>query len=211
MPKFRSGYGLAPEWCELEGFDIVELLTGQSHIFERAGQKEKLIVGKGQCRIAVDGNIMVANEGSNLDLDRANVRFEVLEVFSNTTLIRMYGRWGEDTGGSGLSTVSDDHIRSVRGDPVDYPKTTTFDNHYHDCDEYWILFQGRGIAVSEGKLYEVGPGDCVATGAGYHHDFSRVFDPVKLVFFETTMEGQKRRGHLWEHTYGPAQPRTDRV
>ena len=211
MPDFRSGYGLAPAWCELERFDIVELLPGESHTFERAGQKEKLIVGKGRCRIAMDGNIVIADEGANLNLDRASGRFEVLEVYSDATLIRMYGRWGEETGGSGIFTVSDYHIRSVRGDPVDYPKETTFDNHYHDCDEYWILFQGRGIAASEGKLYEVGPGDCVATGAGYHHDFPRVFDPVKGVFFETTMEGQKRRGHLWEHTHGPAQPRTDRV
>ena len=46
-----------------------------------------------------------------------------------------------------------------------------FDCHFHDCDEYWILFAGRGIAVSEGKRYEVASGDCVATGMGHHHDF----------------------------------------
>jgi len=211
MPIFRSGSGGAPEWCELERFDIVDLLPGQSHTFERAGQKEKLIVGKGQCRIAMDGNIVVADEGENLDLDRASGCFEVLEVFSDATLIRMCGRWGEETGGSGISTISSDRGGTDRGDPVEYPKETTFDNHYHDCDEYWILFQGRGIAASEGNLYEVGPGDCLATGAGHHHDLPRVFETVKQVFFETTMEGQKRRGHLWEHTHGPAKPRADRV
>ena len=211
MPVFRSGIGLAPEWCELERFDIVELLPGESHTFERAGEKEKLIVGKGRCRIAMDGKTIAADEGADLDLDGANGRFEVLEVFSEATLIRMYGRWGEETGGCGIFVVSNEDGHPDRGDPVDYPKETGFDNHYHDCDEYWILFQGRGIAASEGKLYEVGPGDCVATGMGHHHDFPRAFEPVKAVFFETTMEGQKRRRHLWDHTHGPAQPRTDRV
>ena len=98
-----------------------------------------------------------------------------------------------------------------RGDPVGYRKQTAFDNHYHDCDEYWILFEGSGVAASEGRLYDVGPGDCVATGMGHHHDFPIVREPVKAVYFETTMEGQRRRGHLWNHTHGAAEPRPERV
>ena len=31
------------------------------------------------------------------------------------------------------------------------------------------------------------------------------------VYFETTMEGEKRRGHLWDHIHGKAQPRAERV
>jgi len=123
----------------------------------------------------------------------------------------MCGRWGDETGGAGIFTVSKADNPSDRGDPIDYPKETNFDNHYHDCDEYWILFEGRGVAVSEGKRYEVGPGDCIVTGMGHHHDFPQVFEPVKAVYFETTIEGKKRRGHLWNHTHGPAEPKKDRV
>jgi len=211
MPVFRSGSGLAPPWCELERFDIVELLPGESYAFERVGQKQKVIVGKGRCRIAVNGVSVTADEGASLDLETSDGQFEVLDVYSDATLISMDGRWGEETGGSGIFTVSSEHSRLDTGDPVDYPKETTFDNHYHDCDEYWILYQGRGIAASEGKQYEVGPGDCVATGSGHHHDFPRVFESVKAVFFETTMQGQKRRSHLWDHSHGPAEPLADRV
>ena len=211
MPVFKSGKGLAPEWCEMESFEIAELSAGETHTFERVGQKEKLIVGKGQCRIALAGQTVTAGEGANLDLNTKDGEFEVLEVFSDTTLIRMCGRWGDETGGSGIFTVETSDVPQNRGDPVDYAKMTSLDNHYHDCDEYWILFEGRGIAVSEGQSYEVGPGDCVATSMGHHHDFPQVFEPVKAVYFETTMEGQKRRGHLWNHTNGPAQPRPDRV
>ena len=94
---------------------------------------------------------------------------------------------------------------------MSYPKTTLFDNHFHDCDEYWILFEGRGVAYSEGRRYEVGVGDCVATGMGHHHDFPEVFEPVRAVYFETDLEGRRRAGHLWEHTHGPAAPQPARV
>jgi mannose-6-phosphate isomerase-like protein (cupin superfamily) len=211
MPVLKHRKDPMPSWCELEHFDIVELPTGATHTFQRIGRKEKLIVGKGQCQIALAGRILTVEERANLDLLTVDGQFEVLDVLSDTTLIRMCGRWEDETGGSGLFTVKTSEAPQDSGDPVDYPKTTNFDNHYHDCDEYWILFEGRGIAVSEGKAYEVGPGDCVATGMGYHHDFPEVFEPVRAVYFETTLEGQKRLGHLWNHRHGPTQSQKGRV
>ena len=211
MPVFRSGTGRAPGWCEMEFFEIVELAAGAAHKFERVGQKEKLIVGKGKCLIAFDGQTVSGEERANLDLVTADGEFEVVKAQSDATLIRMCGRWGDETGGSGVFRAAKSDVPGNPGDPVDYPRATGFDNHYHDCDEYWIVFEGSGVAVSEGKAYEVGPGDCVATGMGHHHDFSQVFEAVKAVFFETTIEGQKRRGHLWNHRNGPAEPKDDRI
>ena len=211
MPVFRSGEGQAPAWCELEYFEIVTLAPGETHSFARRGPREKLIVGGGACRIAFDGRSMDATARTNLDLASGNAQFEVLEVAEETTLIRMCGRWGDETGGSGVFGVDTPEEFKPRGDDWDYPKETNFDNHYHDCDEYWIIFEGRGVAVSEGKSFEVGPGDCVATGMGHHHDFPMVHEPVKSVYFETTMEGRKRRGHLWNKEHGPVKPMMDRV
>ena len=211
MPVFKSGKGLAPDWCEMEYFEIVRLSEGEKHKFEREGKKEKLIVGEGKCRIAFDGQELDAETGANLDLGSSDGCFQVVDVQSNCTLIRMCGRWGDETGGSGIFTAANSSNPQDGGDAVDYPKETNFDNHYHDCDEYWILFEGRGIAASEGKLYEVGSGDCVVTGMGYHHDFPKVSSPVKAVFFETTLEGEKRHGHLWNHANGQAEPRKERV
>lgn len=212
MPVFKSGKGTPPDWCEMEFFEVVDLSAGATHTFQRSdSKKEKLIVGSGKCTISYNGHEVAAEENTNLDLTRTDDQFEVLETSSDTTLIRMCGRWGEDTGGSGLFRVGEGDNRVDKGDPVDYPKETGFDNHFHDCDEYWIVFEGRGIAVSEGKSYEVGPGDCIATGMGHHHDFPQVFENVKSVFFETTFEREKRNAHLWNHTHGQAQPKMDRV
>ena len=211
MPVFRSGKGSAPNWCEMEYFEIIRLSEGEKHKFGRIGRKEKLILGEGKCQIALGGKELEVETGTNLDLEEPDGCFEVLNVLSDSTLIRMCGRWGEETGGAGLFAVVKNGNPRGRGDSVDYPKEIGFDNHYHDCDEYWILFEGSGLAASEGKLYEVSPGDCIATGMGHHHDFPKVFESVKAVYFETTMEGEKRRGHLWNHTHGQADPMKERT
>lgn len=210
MPVFQSDENPIPDWCELESFEIVRLPIGATHRFERRGTKEKLLVGAGACRIAWAGQEIDAVTGANLDLT-AEGQFEVRNVSSETTLIRMWGRWGEELGGSGLFTVTQAENPKDGGDLVTYPKQTNFDCHYHDCDEYWILYEGAGTVVSEGQFYEVRAGDCVATGRGHHHDFPQVLYPVKAVYFETTLEGAKRLGHLWDHTHGPAQPVHERV
>lgn len=210
MPIFRSGKGLAPSWCELEYFEIVPLAVGETRTFERIGEKEKLIVGKGECVVRLNETSAAAKTGTNLDLKTADGQFEVAEVTADTVVIRMCGRWGEELGGSGLFGVSKSENPRDVGDKVDYPKETNFDLHYHDCDEYWILYEGSGVAVTEGKPYRVGPGDCVATGMGFHHDFPQVTEPVRAVYFETTLQGRKRLGHLWNHTHGIAEPQMDR-
>lgn len=211
MPVFRSDRESAPAWCEMEYFEIVELPAGSTHTFRRIGRTEKLIVCAGRCCIASGEQTTVAEAGANLDLTASDQHFNVVEVHSDVILVRMCGHWSEPTGRSGRFSARTSEDIPERGDPSDYPKTTSFDNHFHDCDEYWIIYRGRGIAVSEGKQYEVRSGDCVATGMHFHHDFAQVFEPVEAVFFETTLEGAKRLGHLWEHTHGPAQPKRDRM
>lgn len=210
MPLIVDGNGPFPHWCELEHYEIVDLADGGSHAFARTGQREKLIVARGQCRLVAPGDQLL-ERGAVVDLDSEPGPFAIVEASPGTQLVRMAGRWGEETGGAGIFGVTRAKELGDGGDPVSYPKETRFDNHYHDCDEYWIVLEGRGVAVSEGKSYSVGPGDCVATGMGHHHDFPLVSEPVRAVFFETTLEGRKRRGHLWNHTHGPAEPRTERV
>jgi mannose-6-phosphate isomerase-like protein (cupin superfamily) len=196
---------MAPAWCEMEYFEIVELPAGGSHTFDRFGRKEKLFVGKGQCRLAFADQTMMANEGAVFELSTAAGQFQVSEASSDATLIRVCGCWGDETGGCGVFTLDNSEHPQNTGDPVDYPRTTNFDNHYHDCDEFWIIFAGRGLAVSEGKIYEIAAGDCLATRTGDHHDFPQVFATVRGVYFETTLMGQKRLGHLWNHTHGRSQ------
>lgn len=211
MPLLHQTDAHFPAWCEMRHYEIIRLNPGETHTFERVSPNEKLIVAGGRCRVMYGGQTVEAEARTNLDLSAPGDYFAVSDVTEPAILVRMGGQWGEERGGSGLFSVEISADPQDKGDPVDYPKNTNLDSHYHDCDEYWIILSGHGQVVSEGKHYEVGPGDCLAIGMGHHHDFPQVYEPVRAVYFETTLQGQKRRGHLWNHTHGPAQPQWDRV
>jgi mannose-6-phosphate isomerase-like protein (cupin superfamily) len=211
MPIVKSGNCQMPAWCELEFFEIVQLEPGTAHRFERCGQREKLILADGRCTVCYENQKMPVGKGANLDLSNPHDRFEISDVSQKAIVVRMCGRWKLETGGSGLFSVSNSLKPMDDGDPCSYPKTTNFDRHYHDCDEYWILVEGEGLAVSEDKFYQLRTGDCLVTGMGHHHDFPEVYEPVSAIYFETTLEGRKRLGHLWNHRDGCAEPKADRI
>lgn len=71
-----------------------------------------------------------------------------------------------------------------------------FDRHFHDCDEYWLIYKGRAVVASEGQNYEVGPGDVVFTRAGDEHDVLEVSEDLEAYFLEDRLVGQMRVGHL---------------
>lgn len=211
-PQIEYASLAARDWCEVEYYDIVNLPTDSTYEFERIGKREKLFVCDGACKVAVGGTNETAETEAVFELDDEDGRFTVEAIREDTTLVRVAGDWADETGKSGIFTIRLGQPSKYEGDPVSYPKETRFDSHYHDCDEYWIMVEGRGVVVSEDRFYEIGPGDCLATGMGHHHDLAMVYqEPFRGVFFETTLEGEKRRGHLWEHTHGPAEPKLDRV
>ena len=115
MPMFRSE-DQYPDWCELEHFEVVRLDAGDEHCFARRGEVEKLIVGGGRCRLRVGAEEVEAATGANLDLTGPG-SFEVLEVEEAATLVRFCGRWGAETGGSGIFNMDNSpspRIRAIR-------------------------------------------------------------------------------------------------
>lgn len=211
MPVVHQGDKM-PDWCEMESFQLISLAEGESASLAPTGAKEEIVVCEGAVRVEATGIEIRLDTGGKLDLDdphRPSVRLRA--VGGPALVFHASGRW-ESVTSSGIFPV-------FAGDPPanqtphDYPKSTTFDNHYHDCDEYWIFFAGRCRAVSEGKFYDVGPGDCVVTGMGWHHDVQCMLGDggAAAIWFEGTLEGQKRVGHLWEPVHGRAEPRADRV
>ncbi|MCH2666616.1 MAG: cupin domain-containing protein [Deinococcales bacterium] len=211
MPILKNGEGQAPAWCEMEYYELVTLEPDTKRDFSRRSPSEKIIVVDGHCEISFGGAVLTGEYGTNVDLKSSDDFFSVATRDVSTTIVWMCGDWESETS-SGIFTDSQGDPRDTKGDPVDYPKNTSFDRHYHDCDEYWVIIEGSGVVVSEGKHYEVEPGDCLATGMGFHHDIAISNEPeFKGVWFETGLEGRKRKGHLWEHTHGPAVPQLDRV
>ncbi len=76
------------------------------------------------------------------------------------------------------------------------PRGGRFDCHYHDCDEYWLIFKGRAKVMSEGKEYYVKPGDIVCTRTGDEHDVIEVYEDLEAFWFEDATPPGGRTGHL---------------
>ena len=212
MPVFKSGEGNAPDWCEMENFELIELDQDEIKPIERTGKMEQLIVCRGTV-VAKTGQIeCTLPERGKLDLNGPTPeKLTIRAVRKGALVFRAIGRWKSITG-SGIFEVWNAPPPTC-DTPHDYEKTTRFDNHYHDCDEYWIFFEGECRVASEGKFYDVRPGDCLVTGMGWHHDVVSIEGDqrVKAVYFEGTLEGKKRNDHLWEPKHGTAEPQKDRI
>jgi len=71
-----------------------------------------------------------------------------------------------------------------------------FDCHYHDCNEYWLIFRGKAKVRSEGREYYVKPGDIVCTKAGDEHDVLEVYEDMEAFWFEDETPAGGKVGHL---------------
>jgi hypothetical protein len=72
----------------------------------------------------------------------------------------------------------------------------SFDCHFHDCNEYWLVFKGKAKILSEGHEYYVGLGDIVCTKAGDEHDVLEVYEDFEAFWFEDATPPGGRIGHL---------------
>lgn len=209
MSVFRSGEQPS-RWCELTGFEFVEL-TGLPRPIAITAKKQRLLVTRGSCRLTSGQEAQVLCEGQFWDLDEIEGPFTADAGDRTAQVLLLSGRWGTELGGCGVFRLTPSTLMGSKGDPVSYPKSTNFDSHYHDCDEYWVIIEGAGTVVIGSRSFEVEAGDCVAIGMGHHHDLPQVRADIKAAYFETTLQGKKRFGHLWEHKHGPADVRAERV
>jgi len=76
------------------------------------------------------------------------------------------------------------------------PRDGRFDCHYHDFEEYWLIFNGRAKIMSEDKMYIVEKGDIVCTAAGDEHDVIEVYEDLEGFWFEGPCPPGRRVGHL---------------
>ena len=202
MPVFRADEKKIPDWCEIDFFEIIQVKSGEKYMFKRKSIIEKLFLGEGKGIVSYQNKSQIVKKGDHLELKPNDEQTLIRSVNNSLIVIRIGGHWGDNTGDSGVFTLKSSLSPMNIGDAVNYPRNTIFDNHYHDCDEYWIIFKGRGLIVTEGIFHEIGPGDCVATKMGDHHDFPQVYETIHGVYFETTLKDKKRIGHLWNHTQG---------
>ena len=209
MTIFRSTTK-PPAWCELESFEIIDLTRDAEVRRKPKLQTERLIGTAGTCQLRRGERTLLLKEGQFIDIDPTEGEWTMTGHADASQFVRLSGHWGDDIAGCGIFRVKASDAPN-KGDPVTYRKNTSIDRHYHDCDEFWIVLEGKGEVVVDDHHEAMGPGDCLCIGMGHPHDFPMVETEVKAVFFETTLQGRKRTGHLWNHTHGAAQPQPERV
>ena len=205
---FRPG-GKPPAWCELTDFRFVAFDDLSPTRFRRQAARERLIVTASAVQVKFLGRSQVFSERQFLDLPEGADEYLVTPVRAGAQAVLLMGNWGDELGGCGIFTARNEEKPKDRGDPVDYEKHTSIDSHYHDCDEYWIGLEGWGEAIVGDRRIGFGAGECVPIRTGHHHDLPNAPEGLRALFFETTLIGQKRVGHLWEHTHGPAVPQSE--
>jgi mannose-6-phosphate isomerase-like protein (cupin superfamily) len=209
LPVFREGE-TPPAWCELESFSIADPVAGAISQERRRAGKERVLVTRGSAQVHINGGSQVLRDGQFLDLPVVDT-WTIIAGARGAQFVRLSGRWSSELGGCGIFQAQNVNAPVDLGDPVTYAKTTSIDSHYHDCDEYWIVLEGAGTVVVGDRHIRVAAGDCVPIGMGHHHDLPLVVEPLKAVYFETTLQREKRVGHLWNHTHGRAHPAPERI
>jgi mannose-6-phosphate isomerase-like protein (cupin superfamily) len=67
--------------------------------------------------------------------------------------------------------------------------------HFHDCDEYWFILEGRAAIECGDETGEVVAGDIVHTPWGLQHVFRALTD-TGVLWIYGELHGKKRVGHL---------------
>lgn len=206
MPVVKKWQDL-PEWSKIKKYERRKVFKDQAiEINESYPQV---------CFRVLAGRVTVEENGKRVNLETEDnyfsetghftVYYRLRYILEYSEIMLMCGNWKEAHVGNFKVQRFKELPPVNEGTPANYYRNTFFDNHYHDFDEYWIVWDGTGVVQTEGELVEVEPGDCVCTAKGYHHDFPIVHSTISSIALETEPEGQKRPGHLWEQLHGPAE------
>ena len=68
--------------------------------------------------------------------------------------------------------------------------------HYHDCDEFVFMIEGKCVMRSEGIVYTLVPRDVLVTRMGDEHELLEILEDTTYFWVCGELKGQKRAGHL---------------
>jgi quercetin dioxygenase-like cupin family protein len=68
--------------------------------------------------------------------------------------------------------------------------------HYHDCDEFVFMVEGKCLMRSEGVPYTLQPRDVLVTRRGDEHELLEILEDTTYFWLCSELRGQKRPGHL---------------
>jgi mannose-6-phosphate isomerase-like protein (cupin superfamily) len=147
--------------------------------------RERLVVLHGEVTVECEFGRFTLKRRDFVEIPRSGARVTNAGN-SSAELARIAGHWQQ---------VIRNEICLFRPDrPCDY--------HYHDSDEYWMVFRGHFTLNYDGNEYDLRPGLMLAAGMGFEHGSVAPEEHFEAVVLATQLEGQKRDGHLVRDLHG---------
>ena len=211
MPVVKNyQYQDFPDWCELRRYEICTVRLGETKEIHTGYPKAAVFPLCGIVHIrtqnaeyTVESAKTAPTDGVVLETGDFSISTEVAEGYylDEACVFVCSGTWPVWAKIAMFHFDRVDHPVNP-GSPVDYEYNTSFDNHYHDYDEYWMPLNGRCVVWSEGIRYDVEPGDCVCTRRGTHHHGAIANGPIDSIGFGSRLRDGGSTGFLWTHLHG---------
>lgn len=147
--------------------------------------------------IVIGGDVQVTSEHGRFTLHKRDY-YDIPAsgaVIANTgqsmaELVRIEGSWEQ--------TIRSEICMFQPGNPCDL--------HYHDGDEYWVVFRGHFNIDYDSLKIPTGPGELLAFGKGYEHGLMDIDEVMQAIVMAMPLEDQKRDGHLNRERQGDPVP-----
>jgi len=113
---------------------------------------------------------------------------------------------GASSGMPEIAHIKGDWKRTIRSEVFYTDPTMMCDYHYHDGNEYWVIFRGNFELDFAGRKIPVGPGTLMAAGAGLEHGVLNPPQALQAIVMAMPLDvGDCRDGHLVRDKHGAPQ------
>ena len=160
-----------------------------SHRIEPTHPKERLVVISGDAQIESEHGRFTLHKRDYYDVPAGGATITNIGT-SMAEIAHISGHWDK--------TIRSEICMFQPGNPCDV--------HYHDGDEYWVIFRGHFTLDYNGRKVPVGPGDLLAAGMGFEHGALEPEEVMQAIVLATPLEGRERDGHLNRENNGAPTP-----
>ncbi len=143
--------------------------------------------------VVLHGEVQVESELGRFTLKRR----DFVEIPQSGAKVTNIG-----TSSAELARIAGHWTQVIRSEICLFRPDRPCDYHYHDGDEYWMVFRGHFTLNYDGREYNLRPGLLMAAGMGYEHGATDPEEHFEAVVMAMGLEGEKRDGHLNREMHG---------
>ncbi len=160
-----------------------------SRRIEPTRPKDRIVVISGDVQVVSDHGRFTLHKRDYYDIPASGAILTNASA-SMAELARIEGHWAH--------TIRSEICMFQPGNPCEM--------HYHDGDEYWVVFRGHFSVDYNGLQVPTGPGELIAFGKGYEHGLTEPGEVMQAIVLAMPLEDAQRDGHLNRERNGDPVP-----